>query len=182
NLSRISNFSPDYELHRHYMRVQPRSLKGVVRRHPEGGARRGVPRRRLATVAPGGRGPPPGTTTRMWEFAVTDPAAMPVRGSAAPSPKIATVRAPGGGRPPYGGARRLARSWPAPIVQAQRMPRKHPYVSRRSATPSFGVAKPKCKTRAQNAPRERDGLCEIRRQNVCRWSGDHEIQCTIRTL
>src|SRR5262249_62436275 len=114
NLSRISNFSPDYELHRHYMRVQPRSLKGVVRRHPEGGARRGVPRRRLATVAPGGRGPPPGTTTRMWEFAVTDPAAMPVRGSAAPAPKIATLRAPGGGRPPYGGARRLARGLACP--------------------------------------------------------------------
>src|SRR5262249_39272343 len=29
--------------------------------------------------------------------------------SAAPEPKIATVRAPGGGRPPYGDARRLAR-------------------------------------------------------------------------
>src|SRR5207249_3078081 len=68
----------------------------------------------FATVAPGGRGPPPGTTTRTWEFAVTDPAAMPVRGSAAPVPKIATVRAPGGGRPPYGDARRLARCLACP--------------------------------------------------------------------
>src|SRR5262245_66380193 len=50
----------------------------------------------------------------MWEFAVTDPAEMPVRGSAAPSPKIATVRAPGGGRPPYGDARRLARCLACP--------------------------------------------------------------------
>ena len=45
---------------------------------------------------------------------MTDPAAMPVRGSAAPVPKIATVRAPGGGRPPYGDARRLARCLACP--------------------------------------------------------------------
>src|SRR5438270_5943641 len=47
------------------MHVQLRSLKGVVRRHPEDGARRGVLRQRLAPAAPGGTGPrPPGTTTR----------------------------------------------------------------------------------------------------------------------
>src|SRR5262249_32475994 len=34
--------------------------------------------------------------------------------SAAPEPKIATVRAPGGGRPPYGDARRLARCLACP--------------------------------------------------------------------
>ena len=45
---------------------------------------------------------------------MTDLAAMPVRGSAAPAPKIATVRAPGGGRPPYGDARRLARCLACP--------------------------------------------------------------------
>src|SRR5262249_48766108 len=43
-------------------------------------------------------------------------------------------------------------AWPAPIVQAQRMPRKHPYVSRLSATPHPGErsqnAKPGRKKRA----------------------------------
>src|SRR5262245_20375323 len=34
-------------------------------------------------------------------------------------------------------------AWPAPIVQAQRMPRKHPYDSRRSATPSWGLREAK---------------------------------------
>jgi hypothetical protein len=60
------------------------------------------------------QGPPAGHYDPDVEFAVTDPAAMPVRGSAAPAPKIATVRAPGGGRPPYGDARRLARCLACP--------------------------------------------------------------------
>jgi hypothetical protein len=46
-------------------------------------------------------------------------------------------------------------AWPAPLAQAHRMPRKHPYVSRRSATPRFGCAKqrkqnPGAKTRRGN--------------------------------
>ena len=40
---------------------------------------------------------------------MTDPDASPVRESAAPEPKIATVRAPGGGRPALWDARRLVR-------------------------------------------------------------------------
>src|SRR5262249_5748374 len=105
------------------------------------------------TVAPGGRGPPPGTTTRMWEFAVTDPAEMPVRGSAATAPKIATVRAPGGGRPPHWGGRGLDSAGPKDASQAsvRLSALRHPFVGR---------AKPKSKTRAQNAPRERDRLFE----------------------
>jgi hypothetical protein len=55
-------------------------------------------------------------------------------------------------------------AWPAPIVQAQRMPRKHPYVSRRSATPSLGERSKEAKPRAQkNAPRERGGLSKNER-------------------
>src|SRR5262249_3599593 len=49
--------------------------------------------------------------------------------------------APGGGRPPLGTQGASLGAWPAPLAQAQRMPRKHPYVSRRSATPRFGCAK-----------------------------------------
>src|SRR5947209_17824795 len=76
----------------------------------EDGARRGVPRRRLVTVAPGGTGPrPPGTTTRTRGARCDRSGRKSGEGSAGPEPKIATVRAPGGERPPYGDARRLAR-------------------------------------------------------------------------
>src|SRR5262245_29947830 len=102
-------------------------------------------------------GPPPGTTTRTREFAVTDPAEMPVRGSAAPAPKIATVRAPRGGRlRETQGASQGA--WPAASCAGPRVS-EHPYDSRRSATPSFGVAKPKCKTRAQKTRRGNENGC-----------------------
>jgi hypothetical protein len=78
----------------------PRSLRGVVRRHPEGGAGSGVLRRRLATVVSGGRGPArqalrPGCE----ELAVTDPDAgrsvsgggCSVREAPPREPKTATV-------------------------------------------------------------------------------------------
>src|SRR5438876_1803899 len=66
NLSLIMYFSVDYDL-RAMLTACPASLiEG--RAHEtilEDGARRGVPRRRLVTAAPGGTGPrPPGTTTR----------------------------------------------------------------------------------------------------------------------
>jgi len=38
-------------------------------------------------------------------------------------------------------------------VQAQRVPRKHPYVSRRSATPHWGQRSESFKTRAQKTRR-----------------------------
>jgi hypothetical protein len=53
---------------------------------------------------------------------VTDPAAMPVRGSAAPPPKIATVRAPRGGRLRETQGASLG-AWPAAHVQAYGSPR-----------------------------------------------------------
>src|SRR5205823_953425 len=86
--------------------------------------------------------PPPGTTTRCEELAATDPAQMPVRESAAPEPKTATVE-----RREASVLRRTQGASPAPglprYVQAQRVPRKHPYDSRRSATPSLGVREAK---------------------------------------
>src|SRR5215831_19306139 len=46
--------------YRAYARPHAASLiEGVLRRHPEGGARRGVLRRRLVTVRPGRPGTPP---------------------------------------------------------------------------------------------------------------------------
>src|SRR5205809_6454580 len=81
--------------------------------------------------------PPPGTTTRCEELAGTDPNASPVRESAAPEPKTATVE-----RREASVLRRTQGASPAPglprYVQAQRVPRKHPNDSRRSATPSVG--------------------------------------------
>ena len=74
-------------------------IEGRLRRHPEGGARCGVLRRRLATAAPGGRDPArqalrPGRE----ELAITEPPAEAQAevddgdGSAGPGePKTATV-------------------------------------------------------------------------------------------
>src|SRR5947209_7758994 len=92
------------------MHVQPRSRRGVVRRHPEDGARRGVLRQRFTTAAPGGTGPrPPGTTTRTRGARCDRSGSNSGEGSAGPEPKIATVRAPGGERPALWDARRLVR-------------------------------------------------------------------------
>src|SRR5262249_24211863 len=68
--------------------------------------------------------------------------------SAAPTPKIATVRAPGGGRPPYGDARRLARCLACPD-SAGPTDASQASVPRRSATPSLGLRAAKSKPRAQ---------------------------------
>jgi hypothetical protein len=104
----------------------------------------------------------------MWEFAVTDPAEMPVRGSAAPAPKIATVRAPGGGRPPYGDARRLARCLACPDSAG---PTDASQASVRLSAlrhPSIGVSEAtKQNPGAKNAPRERDRLFEMVRNGAC---------------
>src|SRR5262252_2851875 len=76
-------------------------IEGRLRRHPEGGARRGVLRRRLVTVCLGRPGTrPPGTTTWLRGARCTEPKATARRcrtagaegdGSAAPRPKTAAV-------------------------------------------------------------------------------------------
>src|SRR5262249_30313994 len=118
-----------------------------------GGARRGVPRRRLVTAAPGGPGPrPPGTTTRPRAARCTDPEEMPEM----------EARAPAQNR--HGGAPRGAR---LPLEtqgasQAPGVPRhEHAGVPRHGAPrlsalrhPS-GWRKESCKPRAQSASRER---------------------------
>src|SRR5262249_19430217 len=81
--------------------------------------------------------------------------------SAAPEPKIATVRAPGGGRLPYGDARRLARGLACPDsagptdasqASVRLSALRHPETR-------VGEAK-KTKPGRKTAPRERERLCE----------------------
>ena len=54
--------------------------------------------------------------------------------------------APRGERPALWDARRLASAWYAALWRAQRVPRTHPNVSRRSAHPSIGVSEAKSQT------------------------------------
>src|SRR5262245_66639596 len=64
----------------------------VLESQPEGGARRGVLRRRLVTVRPGRQGPrPPGTTTWVRGARCNRSGANAGERSAAPEPKTATV-------------------------------------------------------------------------------------------
>jgi len=77
---------------------------------------------------------------------VADPAQMPVREARHRSQKSPRCERREAGVPRMGTQGASLGAWPAPIVQAQRMPRKHPYVSRRSATPSSGRAKQRGKT------------------------------------
>ena len=83
---------------------------------------------------------------------------MPVRESAAPEPKTATVE-----RREASVLRRTQGASPAPglprYVQAQRVPRKHPYDSRRSAHPFRGCVKRKSKTRAQKTRGGNEKCC-----------------------
>src|SRR5207247_6706158 len=83
---------------------------------------------------------------------------MLVRESAAPEPKTATVE-----RREASVLRRTQGASPAPglprHVQAQRVPRKHPYDSRRSAHPFRGCVKRKSKTRAQKTRRGNEIGC-----------------------
>src|SRR5258706_10278315 len=76
----ILNLSLDYYLRRCYIASQPRSSKGVLWRHPEDGARRGVLRRRLWNRCPGRHGTPPaGHYDPDARSSLTDPDASPVR-------------------------------------------------------------------------------------------------------
>src|SRR5215831_7942245 len=68
-------------------RSPARSLRGVVRRHPEGGARRGVLRRRLVTACPGRPGKSP---ARHYDLA----ARSSLHGSARQLPAVVGRRAP----------------------------------------------------------------------------------------
>src|SRR5947209_19659023 len=124
--------------------IHPCSFGACSRGIPEYGARSGVARRRLVTVAPGGTGPhPPGTTTRTRGARCDRSGSNSGEGSAGPEPKIATVRAPGGGRPPYGTQGASLGAWPAALRAGPTGASQAPDDSRRSATPSIGVSEAK---------------------------------------
>src|SRR5438445_11536035 len=128
----------------------------------EDGARRGVLRQRFATAAPGGTGPrPPGTTTRTRGARCDRSGSNSGEGSAGPEPKTATVERREASVPRMG--RKAPRQAPGlpRYVQAPRVPRKHPYDSRRSAHPFRECVKRKQTPAAKNAPRERERLVTL---------------------
>src|SRR5258706_15847656 len=132
------HFPVDYFLERRYRFASIAHRRACSRDDPEDGARRGVLRERLITPVPGGTGPPqPGTTTRTRGARCNRSGRKAGEASAGPEPKIATVRAPGGGRPALWDARRLGRCLACRVTCRPRVS-EHPYVSRRSATPRLG--------------------------------------------
>ena len=161
--SKILNLSLDYYLRRCYIASQPRSSKGVLRRHPEDGARRGVLRRRLGTAVPGGTGPrQPGTTTRTRGARCNRSGANAGEGSAGPEPKIATVERREAGVPRHGTQGASLGAWPAALRAGPTGASQAPDDSRRSATPrSGGSEATKQNPGAKNASRERRELSRM---------------------
>jgi len=82
-----TNFSIDYETKLDYKVRQPRSSRGVSGDDPEGGARRGVLRRRLVTACPGRPGTPP---SRHYDLG----ARSSLHGSGRQMPAVVGRRAP----------------------------------------------------------------------------------------
>ena len=162
------HFAVDYCVQLLLHAIHPRSFGACSRGIPEDGARRGVPRRRLITVAPGGTGPrPPGTTTRTRGARCDRSGSNSGEGSAGPEPKIATVERREAGVPRHGTQGASLGAWPAALRAGPTGASQAPDDSRRSATPSIGVAKPKFQNPgAQNAPRERGRLFDERLPQV----------------
>ena len=88
-------------------------------------------------------------------------------GSAAPRPKIATVERREASVPRHGTQGASQAPGLPRHVQAPRVLRTHPNVSRRSAHPSIRVSEAKVKRPGRKtAPRERDGLFDIVRRSA----------------
>jgi hypothetical protein len=156
-----------------YRLRQPRSSRGVSGDDPEGGARRGVPRRRLVTARPGRPGKSP---ARHYELAARSSlhgsGGNAGDGSAAPgekSPRWSAERR--ASRVISAFTRVLTRYGTQGASQAPGTPRygvphgcsaEHPNVSRRSAHPSIRGERSKVANPGRKiAPRERDGLFDI---------------------
>src|SRR6266516_5882769 len=120
----------------------------------EDGARRGVPRRRLVTAAPGGTGPrPPGTTTRTRGARCDRSGSNSGEGSAGPEPKIATVERREASVPRIGTQGASLGAWPAALRAGPTGASQAPDDSRRSATLQSAWVKRKCENAgAKNAP------------------------------
>ena len=102
---------------------------------------------------------PLGTTTRTRGARCDRSGSNSGEGSAGPEPKTATVERREASVPRMG--RKAPRQAPGlpRYVQAPRVPRKHPYDSRRSAHPFMGCVKRKSKTRAQKTRRGNENGC-----------------------
>jgi hypothetical protein len=112
--------------------------------------------------------PPPGTTTRSEELAVTDPAQMPVREARHRSQKSPRWSAGRRASPVWG--RKAPRSGLTGASQA-------PDDSRRSAHPIIGVSEAaKQNPGAKNAPRERERLC--RSEVLCKMERYTDRSCS----
>src|SRR5439155_10375145 len=109
NSSHIANFYPDYDGGNTRMSsfAHEGASSGGILKTERGVASCGSDSQ---PPPPGGTGPrPPGTTTRTRGARCDRSGSNSGEGSAGPEPKIATVRAPGGGRPALWDARRLVR-------------------------------------------------------------------------
>ena len=130
------NLSIDYGMKRGYKFRQPRSSRGVSGDDPEGGARRGVLRRRPVTVRPGRLGTPPsrhydlGARSSLHGSGRHLPAVVgrraPKETEARPRVKNRHGGAPRGERPASWDARRLASAWRAALRHAARVFRRAP--------------------------------------------------------
>src|SRR5213080_2956466 len=108
----------------------------------EDGARRGVPRRRLVTAAPGGTGPrPPGTTTRTRGARCDRSGSNSGEGSAGPEPKIATVERREASVPRYGAQGASLGAWPAALRAGPTGASQAPVRLSALRHPSLGEAK-----------------------------------------
>src|SRR5262249_18736673 len=178
--------------HRGYARRYAASLiEGVVRRHPEGGARRGVLRRRLVTACPGRPGTPP---ARHYDLAarsslhgsarqlpaVSRTAGAEGDGSAAPRPRPATVERREASVPRYGTQGASLGAWrAASCARLTGVPPSTRTFLGAPPTPRFGVSEAKSQSPGRkNAPRERDGLFEIVRWNDGERFSDDLQFCT----
>src|SRR5207249_5912846 len=123
-------------------------MRGISGDDPEGGARRGVPRRRLHNRRLGRHGTPP---ARHYDLAARSSlhgsGTNAGEGSAGPEPKIATVerREASVSRETQDASQGV---WRAALRHAPRVS-EHPSVFSALRHPSFGCAKQKSKTRAQ---------------------------------
>ena len=121
------------------------SLGGNIR-----GARRGVLRQRLVTARPGRLETPARQALRPgYEELAARIRVMPETEARPREPKIATVERREASVPRHGTQGASQAPGLPRHVQAPRVPRTHPNVSRRFAHPRFGLAKQSCKPWAQ---------------------------------
>src|SRR5262245_59065263 len=122
-------------------------MRGVSGGDPEDGARSGGPRQRFATVRRGGSAPrSPATTTGVRGVRWDRSGRKSGEGKARARPKIATVERREASVSERRGRLTRALGVPQGTLRGCRSTRT---LSRRSATPHFGCAKQKSKTRAQ---------------------------------